>query len=283
MWSAYRTRFILLLFLSPLFLYSQQEPAFMGSDVNDEVEISAYPMPSPGDVLNPDARGNSPNVKIALKLGVNRAAYTNDRFLDNRPFDVGTVFGEADVYGAAAGFGSQFGLEVEFPQNTIFSWVIASRFDHVVFDNGGTVEDFCISREGDTVGGNSEHTFEATIDYLKLAGAAKLNFRQFYVVGGLAIETPLQNSVLFSRTHDGERCFYPERRDIRNSLEPVDIPEISALHMALRIGAGLNYRVNDKLQFSPELILDFGMNALNKSPESDLGTYAFNAVFRFDL
>jgi len=239
--------------------------------------------PMPGDVLTPDLHGNTPNIKVALKFGVNRAAYTNDRFPDNRPFDVGTVFGEADVYGAAAGFGSQVGIEIEFPQNTIFSWVASARYDHLIFDNSGKVQDVCVDADGDSVGVTSEHTFDANIDYLMFAGAAKLNFREFYLLGGLAIETPLDNSVRFNRQHDGKRCFYPEARDIRNSLTPVEIPEISSLHFSIRIGGGLNYQLSKHIQFSPELTLDFGMNALNKSPESDLGTYALDAVFRFDI
>lgn len=247
----------------------------------DASETPAPPLP--GDVLTPDTRGNTPNIKFAFKLGVNRAAYSNDRFPDNRPFDVGTVFGESDVYGAAAGLGAQFGFEIEFPQNTVVSWVASARFDHVIFDNSGTVQDVCVNAEGDSIGVTSEHEFNANIDYLKIVGSAKLNFRQFYLLGGLAIETPINNSVEFSRVHDGERCFYPEARDIRNSLEPVPIPEISPFHVAIRIGGGLNYQLSKRIQFSPELTLDFGMNALNKSPESDLGTYALNGVFRFDI
>ncbi len=281
MCSAISARFIFFLLISPLFLHAQQERSLPTS--TSFPELAEFPEPMPGDVLTPDTRGNSPNIKVAFKLGINRAAYTNDRFIDNRPFDVGLVFGEADVYGAAAGFGSQVGVEVELPQNTIFSWALSARLDHVVFDNGGTVNDFCLSPRGDTIGENSEHMFEATIDYLKIVGAAKLNFQQFYVVAGLAIETPLQNEVLFTRTHDGQPCFYPEARDIRNSPRPVPIPEINALHVAMRIGGGLNYRISERLQFSPELTLDFGMNALNKSPESDLGTYAVSAVFRYDI
>lgn len=236
-----------------------------------------------GDVLTPDVRGNTPNLKVAFKLGINRASYTNDRFLDNRPFDVGIVFGERDVYGAAAGFGYQAGIEIEIPQNTVFSWTLGLRYDAVHFDNGGSVTDICRSIEGDSIGVNSNHSFEANIDYLLFVGAAKLNFRDFYLVAGLSAATPLSNQVLFTRENSGNPCYYPEPNDIRNSNVPVDIPEIATLHFGLRFGGGMTFDLSDNIQFSPELTFDFGMNQLNKSPESDLGVYALNGVFRIDL
>lgn len=271
-----------LLVLCPLVLPAQDGMHYP-DDANALPAPAPLPDPMPGDVLTPDKRTNSPNLKLAFKIGFNRSAYSNDRYPDNRPFDIGTVFGEADVYGSAAGFGSQVGIGVEIPRNTVFSWVVTAQFDHVFFGNNGPVDDVCLSPEGDTLGTGSIHTFEATIDYLKLAGAAKLNFRSFYLLGGLTAGTPLRNTILFERDHDGGRCFYPEPRDIRNSTEPVEIPGIATLHFALRIGAGLNYPISDRLQFSPELILDFGFNAINKSPESDLGVYAVNAVLRYEL
>jgi len=239
--------------------------------------------PVPGDVLTPDARSNTPNLKVALKVGFNRASYTNDRFLDNRPFDVGIVSGEENVYGGAAGFGYQVGVEVEMPQNSFFSWTLGVRYDVVRFDNGGPVTDICRSIDGDSIGSASEHSFEANIEYLKFIGAAKLNFRDFYLLFGLTGSTPLSNQVLFARENNGRPCFYPDVNDIRNSTVPVGIPEISTLHFAFRFGGGITWELTDDIQFSPELIFDFGMNKLNKSPESDLGVYALNGVFRFDL
>lgn len=275
-----RLSVILFLFmLSSVVLHAQEEH----TDLNARPADLLLPEPLPGDVLTPNIRGNSPNLKIAFRLGFNRSAYSNDRYPDNRPFDVGTVFGEADVYGSGAGWGYQFGVGVEVPRNTIFSWVLGLQFDHVTFSNSGPVDDPCLSPEGDTLGVGSSHEYEGIIDYLKLAGAAKLNFPSFYLIGGLTAETPVNNSILFDRRHDGVRCFYPEPRDIRNSLEPVELPGITSLHFALRIGGGLNYRLSDRLQFSPELVLDFGFNAINKSPESDLGIYSLNAVLRYEL
>ena len=238
---------------------------------------------SPGDVLNPDAKGNSPNVKVALKAGFHRGSYTNDRFPDNRPFDVGNVFGEEDVYGSSAGFGWQFGIDLEIPRNTVFSWVISGEYDHVSVGNSGVVGAPCQSQEGDTIGEPSFHRFEVNIDYLKLAGAAKLNFQSFYVLLGLTASTPLHNDLRFNRTYGNSPCFYNEPDDIRNSQVPVPIPEISQLHFALRLGGGMTYQLSNRLQFSPELTLDFGFNAINKSPESDLGVYAINGVLRYDL
>lgn len=265
------TGFLYLFIFSSLVLQAQQE-----------LQFAPLP-PSPGDVLMPDKRGNSPNLKLTFRGGINRSAYSNDRYPDNRPFDVGTVFGESDVYGSGAGFGLQFGIGVEIPRNTVFSWVLGLQLDHVFFGNTGPVDDLCFSSEGDTLGRGSTHTYEVKIDYLKLAGTAKLNFETFYVVGGLTAATPVQNSIAFDRKHDGMRCYYPEPRDIRNSLEPVELPGIASLHFALRLGAGLNYRLSKRLQFSPELLLDFGFNAINKSPESDLGVYGVNAVLRYEL
>lgn len=240
-------------------------------------------LPVSGDVLTPDARSNTPNLKIALKLGSNRASYTNDRFLDNRPFDVGIVSGEEDVYGDAAGFGYQFGVEVEIPRNSFFSWTLGVRYDAVRFDSHGPVTDICRSIDGDSIGSNSEHSFEASMEYLKFIGAAKLNFRDFYLLAGFTGSTPLSNQVLFSRENGGRPCFYPDANDIRNSTVPVGIPEISTLHFAFRFGGGMTWDLTDRIQFSPEVIFDFGMNQLNKSPESDLGVYALNGVLRFDL
>lgn len=248
-------------------------------------EFSGIPEPAAalGDVLNPDARSNTPDLKIALKLGLNRSTYTNDRFLDNRPFDVGIVFGEQDVYGGAGGFGYQVGVEVEVPQNSFFSWTLGVRYDMVRFDNSGPVTDICRSIDGDSIAKDSEHSFEANIEYLKFIGAAKLNFREFYLLAGFTGSTPLSNDILFTRENDGRPCFYPEANDIRNSTVPVGIPEISTLHFAFRFGAGITWDLAENIQFSPELTLDFGMNQLNKSPESDLGVYGINGVLRFDL
>lgn len=237
----------------------------------------------PGDVLNPDVRSNTPNVKIAVKLGVNRSVFTNDRFIDNRPFDVGIVSGEEDAYGSAAGFGYQFGLEVELPQNSVYSWSLGIRYDRVHLDNGGPVTDICRTTAGDSIGPSALHSFDVNLEYLKFAGAAKLNFRDFYLLLGLTASTPLSSSVLFSREHKGEPCFYPDVNDIRNSTTPVDIPDMSNLIFGLRFGGGLTWDLSSKIQFSPELTLDFGMSSINKSPESDLGVYALNGVFRIDL
>ncbi len=237
----------------------------------------------PGDVLNPDARSNTPNVKVALKLGLNRGVFTNDRFIDNRPFDVGIISGEEDAYGSAAGFGYQVGLEVELPQNSVFSWSVGLRYDRINLGNGGPVTDICRTTAGDSIGPSALHSFDLDLEYLKIAGAAKLNFRDFYLLFGLTGSTPLSSSVLFTREHRGEPCFYPDVNDIRNSTTPVEVPDMSNLIFALRLGGGLTWDLTDRIQFSPELTLDFGMSSINKSPESDIGVYALNGVFRIDL
>lgn len=241
-------------------------------------------LPMPGDVLTPNVRGNTPNLKIAVKLGFNRSSYTNDRFPDNRPFDVGNVFGEEDVYGSAAGFGLQGGIEVEIPRSTIFSWTVGARFDHVRFDAGGLVGgDVCRNIDGDSIGNVADHSFAGEIDFLKIVGGIKLNFRTFYLTTGLTASIALTDQMSFDRTSNGERCFYPEPSDIRNSRIPVEIPEMTPLHIAFRLGGGMTFDLTESLQFSPELTLDFGQNALNKAPESDLGVYGVSGVLRVDL
>ena len=252
-----------------------------GDRLIEEGEASeAHP---PGDVLNPDIRGNSPNVKVALKAGINRGSYSNDRFLDNRPFDVGAVYGEQDLYGSGAGFGWQVGLEMEIPRNTVFSWAISGRYDHVSVGNRGVVGVPCRTAEGDTIDEASYHRYDMTLDYVKLAGAAKLNFQSFYFLLGLTVETPVGDELRFEQTSGSTSCVYNDPNDLRSLSGPVSVPEISRLHFALRLGGGLTYRLSDRLQFSPELTLDFGFNAINKSPESDLGIYAVSGVLRYDL
>ena len=237
----------------------------------------------PGDVLNPDVRGNSTDIKIGLKAGINRGAYSNDRFLDNRPFDVGAVGGEQDLYGSGAGFGWQVGLEVEIPRNSVFAWGLSARYDHVAVGNRGIVEDPCRTAAGDTIDDESFHRYDLTIDYLKAAGVAKLNFRSFYLLLGLTVGTPLSNEIRFEQTSGTTSCVYLDPDDLRSHDGPMSIPEIARLHFAFRLGGGLTYQLTDKLQFSPELTLDFGINAINKAPESDLGVYGINAVLRYDL
>ena len=61
------------------------------------------------------------------------------------------------------------------------------------------------------------------------------------------------------------------------------VPETVGLHYALRAGFGFVYQLADRVQFSPELALDFGWNAINKSPDSDLGVYSLLAVIRYEL
>jgi hypothetical protein len=264
---------------------SDSATLFRSDRAGDLVPAPALmPAPLPGDVLTPDSRSNSPNLKVGVRLGFNRAAYTNDRYLDNHPFDVGNVYGEEDVYGSAAGFGWSAGVDVEIPRNGFFSWVLGLDFQHATFDNGGTVQDICYSADGDSIGMSSEHDFSVNIDYLRASGAAKLDFQRFYLMLGLTAGVPIANGVRFSRlTADGTPCFYPEANDIRNSRDEVAIPEIRHVHFGLRFGGGITFDLTESIQFSPEILFDFGMNAINKSPESDLGIYAVSGVFRFEL
>lgn len=238
--------------------------------------------PLPGDVLTPTTRRNTPNLKIALKAGVNRSAYSNDVYLDNVPLDVGKVSGEADIYGAAAGFGYQVGLGLEFPLNTGFSFVVSGEYVRSGFGSAGAVSEPATTSRGDTIVAASAHEFGATIDYLRWGGAAKLDFSKFYLLFGLNAATTVSSTLERTRSFGKSDLLYPGTN--RSTIEESGpVPEPANVHYALRLGVGLTYPINDNWNFLPELTLDFGMNAINKSPNSDLGIYAVSATLQYQL
>lgn len=239
-------------------------------------------LPVPSDVLTPNVRLNSPNIKIALRAGFNRTAYSNDRYLDNTLLDVGQVSGESDVYGSAAGFGYSLGADVEYPFTTIFSLVASGTYEHTQFGGNGPVTEVCQNAAGELSLGNSVHTFDASIDYAKLAASMKMSLTKFYFMIGLSIGHPLSSTLTRRRTFGSNECFFPGT-NVSTIEEKGEVPSVTGLLYAFRLGAGMIYHVGEKLQFSPELTLDFGSNAINKSPNSDIGVYTLSAVLRYDI
>lgn len=239
--------------------------------------------PMPGDVLTPDDRTNTPNVKIGLRVGINRSSYSNDRYLNNVLLDVGDVSGETDIYASAAGFGYMLGADLEYPLNQGLSLLFTAEFDHVTFGSSGAVQEPCVSSSGQKRTGSSIHDFRATMDFLKLAGSAKLSFSTWYLTTGLTTAHPLATSLDRTRRLGGTDCFFPDSNGERLIEEHGEVPSPKRLHYALRLGWGMIYELADRLQFSPELTLDFGFGAINKSPNSDLGVYGISANFRYDL
>jgi hypothetical protein len=238
--------------------------------------------PIPGDVLTPDNRRNTPAIKIGLRAGVNRSSYSNDRYLDNVQLDVGDVSGESDIYESGAGFGYTFGSEVEYPINAGLSLVGGVEYNHAVFGAKGPVREPCISGSDTTRSiGSSVHEYTGTINYLKFSGVGKLSFSKLYVLLGLTGEHPLSSKLERTRTLEGG-CVYADTRTASNS-ESGPIPDVTELHFSLRLGVGWRYPLTSNITFSPEIALDFGFNAINKSKQSDLGIYSLLATIRYDL
>ena len=241
------------------------------------------PLRKTGDVLTPNTRRNTPDLKLGIRAGINRSNYTNDRYLNNVPLDVGDVSGETDIYSSAAGFGYQLGIDVEYPLNSAISLVFGGEFSHVAFGSSGTVQEPCVHSDGSDGSGTSVHEFHATFDYLKVAATGKLSFTNWYFIAGLTAEHPLATSLERTRRMGTADCYYPGNPPKQLLEEKGEIPSPSAIHYAFRLGAGINYRLTDRLQFAPELTLDFGINTINKSPNSDLGVYGISATLRYDL
>lgn len=240
------------------------------------------PAPRPADVLTPNTRQNTPYLKIAARAGLNWAAYSNDRYLDNTALDVGRTSGEQDVYSNASGFGYGGGVAIEYPINTGFSVVGSIDFVHAPFGREGTVNQECI-RNSVSSTGNAQHEWRASLNYLKVGAAAKLSFPSFYVLAGLTADRAISSRLVRTRTFDDAACSFPESGGLRSIREDAELPDPVGLHFALRTGFGLVYPISDGLTFSPELTLDFGTSAVNKSPESDLDIYSVSAVLRYEL
>ncbi len=250
--------------------------------VSSSEQPELLPAPFP-DVLTPNRRSNTPDVKVGLKAGFNTSSYSNDRYLDNTLLDVGQTEGELAVYTSAAGFGFSAGVDVEYPTSPGLSWVLSAAFVQSNFGSGGPVREPCERTDGSIVQGDSYHEFKASINFLKIAPQIKLTFPGWYFVGGIAASHSLSTSLERTRRMGQNDCFFPGTNRQGTIVETGEIPAMQGLHYALRFGAGLIYRVSDRVVFAPELTLDFGSSQLNKSPDSDLGIYTASAALRYDI
>lgn len=244
----------------------------------------AMPLPPmPGDVLTPDERTNTPDIKIGVRAGINRSSYSNDRYLNNVLLDVGDVSGETDVYASASGFGYMIGADLEYPLNQGLSLLLTTEFDRVTFSSNGSVQEPCVGSDGRRQISSSIHDFRARLDFIKLAGSVKLSLSSWYITAGLATAHPFSTSLDRTKRFGGTNCFFPETNNQSVIEEHGEIPSPTRLHYSFRLGWGLIYELSPRLQFSPELTLDFGMGSINKSPSSDLGVYGISATLRYDL
>lgn len=242
---------------------------------------SAFAQSGPGDVLTPNAPSGGPTPRIGVRASLIRTAYTNDRYLDNIPFDVGNISGETEVYSSAAGMGYGAGLDFEYPLNTSFSLLGTLEYQHAAFSSNGAVNEPCVQPNGEPAIGQSIHTFDCSVDLVKISAAARIDFTRWYMLGGLAASHPVATSLNRVRSLGGD-CVFPGTQS-RTIEEHGPIPVPARIHYALRVGAGLVYRLGSRLSFCPELTLDFGSNSINKSPDADLGVYALSATLRYDL
>ncbi len=129
----------------------------------------------------------------------------------------------------------------------------------------------------------SIHEFRADVDYLKIAATAKLTFSSWYLTAGLTAGHAFSTSLERTRRFGSPDSYYPGVTKRQVIEENGEIPSPSTLHYGIRLGAGILYRLSDRLQFAPELTLDFGISTINKSPNSDLGVYGLSATLRYDL
>ncbi len=236
-----------------------------------------------GDVLTPNQRGVANPMRLGVRLSLNRAAYSNDRYLNNVQFDVGSVNGEAEIYSSAAGFGVGGGLDLEYPLGGGFSLLGTAEFHHATFSSSGPVSEPCIHPDSTLDIGTSIHQFDVALDAIKLSLSAKVEFNEWYLLGGISAEHFLNTRVDRVRTLGTPGCAYPGTNGATVLEEHDPIPNPTRVHYALRLGGGIVYQLSKRLQFCPELTFDFGSGSINKSPNSDLGIYALSATLRYDL
>lgn len=241
------------------------------------------PEPHPSDVLTPNKRQNTPYLKIALRAGMNWAAYSNDRYLDNTQLDVGRTSGEGDIYAHASGFGFGGGFEVEYPINTGLSVAGTAEFARAHFGSSGLVGEDCESLDGSVHLDTSHHEWSTDLSYVKLGAVGKLSFTSFYFVAGLHGSRLITSRVQRTRAFDDPTCTFPGGGASNRIVEDDVLTDATSLLLSMRLGFGLIYPLADRLTFSPEVTLDFGMSSLNKSPESDLDIYTLSAVLRYEL
>jgi hypothetical protein len=251
----------------------------------DSATLGMAPFPLPADVLTPNTRQNTPYLKIGVRAGLNWAAYSNDRYLDNTALDVGLTSGESEVYSNAAGFGFGGGAEIEYPINTGISIVGTVEYARANFGKEGAVRQECVPAPGSTSDNvtDATHDWSAHLDYLKIGASVRLSFPSFYVLGGLTGDRLLASTLTRHRVLDDRTCSFVGYPGEWELTEETELPDPSGIHFALRLGFGFSYPVMEGLTFSPELTLDFGLSSINKSPESDLDMYSVSGVLRYEL
>jgi hypothetical protein len=239
----------------------------------------------PADVLTPNARRNTPYLKVAVRVGGNYSSYSNDRYLDNTLLDVGRTSGETAIYSRTGGFAYGGGAELEYPLNTALSLIGSVDFQQVHLLGQGPVTEECIDSGSPARSVATDHRFEVDLRYVRLGGALKITMSNYYIVGGLTAAPLLSSNVLRERriVDGGATCLLRGDRPAREVIEEDVLPDPAALHYSLRLGFGRTYQLGERFQFSPELLVDFGFNAINKSPESDLDIYGLSAVLRYEI
>jgi hypothetical protein len=277
-----RILLILAGFLLPGILAAQTRPATTAA-LPRGMGLAESEAPAPSDVLTPNIRRNTPNLKIGVRAGFNLSSYSNDRYINNVPLDVGQVSGESNIYSAATGFGFQAGVDIEYPLNTGLSILLSGEYDHIRFGSKGPVTEPCVNAAGAEHIGTSLHDFTATIDYIKIAPTAKFSFSTFYLTFGITADIPASTSLERDRSFSEPNCFFPNSGNLSAIHEEGTIPDPNRIHYSLRMGMGLIYQWSRDVQFAPELTLDFGFNTINKSPNSDLGVYGISGTVRYDL
>lgn len=191
------------------------------------------PPPVPSDVLTPNTRQNTPYLKIAARAGLNWAAYSNDRYLDNTALDVGRTSGETDIYTHASGFAYSGGAELEYPINTGLSVVGSVEYARAQFGGEGPVQQECVRSDGATSVGLARHEWSAHLDYLKVGAVVKLGFPSFYVLGGLTAGRLLGSTVERTRELDDANCSFPGSGGMRSIVESGSLPAVDEV-----LGAG---------------------------------------------
>lgn len=232
------------------------------------------------DVLTPAKKRNTPDLKLAFVLGLNLSNFSNDRFLDNSAFDVGNISGEYEVYGGATGFGFNVGSELEIPINSILSYFFLLNYSRANFSSSGNVEENCF-RDTIVQTAITKNNFEVAINYLSFSPNLKLRFSNSYIGLGLGMDYAINSNYIATREFLNHSCLFADKMP-KHEINS-EIPNTVRLHYTLRVAYGWIYQLSNSIEWSPEVVLNFGIYSINKSPNSDLGIYSLNSSFRFSF
>lgn len=233
------------------------------------------------DVLTPSKRTNTPNYLLSISAGINLSNYFNDKFLDNSPFDIGEVSGEYDIYGSSSGIGYNFNSELEVPLNSNFSYLFGLSYIKSNFNSSGIVEEFCYKSDSTKILSNTNNSFKVNLDYISFSPSIKLRLSDNYFTLGFVTSYCINSNYEVSRFFSSKNCKF---KNMENEIKiNSEVPKVVNLHYAFRLGYGLIYRLSNTVEWSPELLFNFGIYPINKSNNSDLGIYSLNSSFRFSL